>query len=124
MRDQEVIHAGVGEDLGLGERRARQTDGAVHHLPLCHVGALVSLCVRPQLHMVVSGELRHSRQVALDDFLVDNCHRGDDVLGRRENALDVHAVSASSNGQGRDRVGSHKECCRPYLRPSPPRRGR
>ena len=90
MRDHKVIDAGVGEDLGLGERRARQTDGAVGHLALCHVGALVRLCMRPQLDVVVGGELRHSRQVAFDDFLVDHSHGRDDVFSRREDAFEVH----------------------------------
>src|SRR5439155_6986315 len=68
MGDQEVIDAGVREDLRLGKRSAGQPNGAVGHLELGHVGALVSLCVRAELDVMVGGEFGHARQVALDDL--------------------------------------------------------
>src|SRR5206468_5677929 len=90
MSYQEVVDASIREDLCLGKRGAGQTDGAVDHLTLGHVGALVRLGVWPQLDVVVGGESGHSYQVALDDFFVNDSNRCDDVLSCGEHALDVH----------------------------------
>src|SRR2546430_16707238 len=62
----------------------------MRHLPLGHVCALVCLCVRPKLNVVVGGQLRHSGEVALDDLLIDHRKWSDDVLSRSEYPLDVH----------------------------------
>ena len=93
MSDEQVIDAGVREDFRLGERRTGQADGAVGHLPLSHVRAFVGLGVRPQLYVVVSGELGHAGEIALDDFFIDHGDGRDDVFGRRQDALDVHSLA-------------------------------
>jgi hypothetical protein len=48
---------------------------------------------------VVGGELGHPRQVALDDLLIDNSYRRDDVFGCSQDPLDVQSLPLRQVGK-------------------------
>ncbi len=59
--DQQNIDAGIRGDLGLGERRACQTDAKVSRPGLCHAGVFVSR-VRAKRGHIGRIQTRHKRE--------------------------------------------------------------
>ena len=93
VRDQDVLDAGAGEDLGLGDLLAADADGAaLLHLQLQHVDRLVHLAVGAVAHVVGAGVVAHLLDVALERVEVEDQAGGLDVLvGHADGGGDVVA---------------------------------
>ena len=77
---EEVVEAGVREDLGLRRLGHGQPGGAGRELQARDLDDLVGLGVRPQAHPGGARPLRHGGDVALDAVEVDEDGGGGDVV--------------------------------------------
>src|SRR5262249_51411048 len=80
VAEEDVVEAGVREDLGLGDLGEREPAGAGRDLQAADEGRLVGLGVRAQLYARGARALLHRGDVPLDDVEVDQHRGGREVL--------------------------------------------
>ena len=113
--DVQPLDAGLGQRLGLAQLGATVAERPGGDLPFGDVGRLVRLGMRPQVHLVRLGEIRHLGDVAIERLDVDHERRRVEAEAR---ALLADEMAVKAFGVAHVSYPWCRDCARSSLRRS------